>query len=333
MLGFAPVGSQPLGSTSSSTTSTDTTAPIFTGSLVQTAVTSISCTIDWSGTTHTDNVGITGYEYSVNGGIYYALGNVLSYTFTGFTASTTYTISLRAFDAAGNRSTVLSITTVTNAPSIDVTPPVMVGSLLSSAITSTSFNLSWQAATDNVAVTGYEASTDGVTYTNIGNVLTITETGLASAATYPCLVRAYDAAGNKSIPLSLSVTTLAAGTVAPIPPYSSSQEYFSASMNTPPLFVGEYGRVLNFNTQFDMSGYTSLNITFIRPDGTTFSPPAILGTVSILSPSETFLANQYCVYVFAIGDLNQLGTYTARVSYADTTRHLLTPLVRFNVQP
>lgn len=122
MLGFSAISEYSLGSTSSSTaSSSDTTAPIFTGTLVQTAVTSTSCTIDWSGTTHTDNVGITGYEYSINGGTYYALGNVLSYTFAGFTASTTYTISLRAFDAAGNRSTVLSITTMTSAPSVSST--------------------------------------------------------------------------------------------------------------------------------------------------------------------------------------------------------------------
>lgn len=81
----------------------DTTAPIFTGTLAQTAVSSTTCTIDWSGTTHTDDVGITGYEYSINAGIYYAIGNVLSYQFTGFAPSTTYTIAIRAFDAAGNR--------------------------------------------------------------------------------------------------------------------------------------------------------------------------------------------------------------------------------------
>ena len=323
----------------------DTAAPIFTGTLVQTAVTSTSCTINWSGTTHTDNVGITGYEYSVNGGIYYALGNVLSYTFTGFTASTTYTISLRAFDAAGNRSTVLSITTMTSAPSIDTTPPTMVGSLLSSAITSTSFNLSWQAATDNVAVTGYEVSTDGATYTNIGNVLTITETGRASSTTYPCLVRAYDAAGNKSIPLSLSVTTLAAGTVTPPqpPPSQYINNFFLVTLGSSnstcarspccALIAGEYGIQFNVGMNFDMSAQTSLSLKFTRPDGTTLTVAPTLGAVPLITPLNLFAANTYATYVIAANDLPVDGGYQMRLTYVDAYKRLVSPVINFAVSP
>ena len=225
----------------------------------------------------------------------------------------------------------------------DIAAPVMVGAITVSAITSTSCIISWPAATDDVAVTGYEVSIDnGATYTNIGNVLTITETVLAPATPYYVKVRAYDAAGNRAIPLSATATTLAAAvtptpTPTPTPgtptPYLVSQEYFSASMNRMPLFVGEYGRLLNFGTQFDMSAATSLSIVFTRPDGTTFNPTAALGTVPILSQSETFAAYQYCYYTFAIGDLNQSGLYSARVSYTDAYKHLLTPAYRFNVQP
>lgn len=94
--------------------------------------------------------------------------------------------------------------------SSDTTVPVMTGSLTSSAITSGGFTLTWPAATDNVAVTGYEYSTDaGTTYTDAGNVLTKAITGLAASTAYATRVRAYDAAGNKATPLSLSVTTSA----------------------------------------------------------------------------------------------------------------------------
>lgn len=97
--------------------------------------------------------------------------------------------------------------------------------------------------------------------------------------------------------------------------------------------AGEYGRVLNFGTQFDMSAYTSLAIVFTRPDGTLISPSASLGASAITAPSGSFLPYQYCTYIFANGDINQAGTYTARVSYTDATKRLLSPLVRFNVQP
>ena len=323
----------------------DTTAPIFTGTLVQTAVTSTSCTISWAGTTHTDNVGITGYEYSINGGVYYALGNVLSYTFTGFTASTTYTISLRAFDAVGNRSTVLSITTMTSAISADTTPPVMAGSLLSSAITSTSFNLSWQAATDNVAVTGYEVSTDGVTYTNIGNVLTITEAGRAASTAYQCLVRAYDAARNRSIPLSLTVTTLAAGAVvAPQPPSAQYiNDYFLVTLggtnNTCTrspccaMIASEYGIQFNVGMNFDMSAQTSLSLKFTRPDGTTLTVAPTLGTVPLITPLNLFAANTYITYVIAANDLPTDGGYQMRLTYVDAYKRLLSPVINFAVSP
>jgi len=102
--------------------------------------------------------------------------------------------------------------------SSDTTAPVMVGSLSSSNVTTTSFTLAWQAATDAVGVTGYEVSLDnGSTYTDAGNVLTVTKTGLTQATVYNAKVRAYDAAGNRATSLSLSVTTATSSdTTAPI---------------------------------------------------------------------------------------------------------------------
>ena len=229
--------------------------------------------------------------------------------------------------------------TVTIAASSDTTPPAMVGALSFTFITATSCVISWPAATDNVAVTGYELSIDnGATYTNIGNVLTITKTGLVSATPYYVKVRAVDAAGNKSLPLSGTATTLApnvmySATPTVVTPYIVSQEYFSAAINKEPLFAGEYGRLMKFGVQFDLSGATSLSIVFTRPNGTILTVPATFGTVPIQSQTETFLANQYCSYTFASGDLDQAGIYTARVSYTDATKHLLTPPYRFVVAP
>jgi hypothetical protein len=107
--------------------------PTFTGTITQTALTSTSCSIDWSSTTHTDNIGITGYEQRINGGAYTAIGNVLSYAYTVLTPSTAYTFDVRAFDAAGNRSAPLSLTTTTSAAtgsitSVSVSPNTSSGS-------------------------------------------------------------------------------------------------------------------------------------------------------------------------------------------------------------
>ncbi|HEV7608135.1 MAG TPA: glycoside hydrolase family 30 beta sandwich domain-containing protein [Steroidobacteraceae bacterium] len=82
---------------------------------------------------------------------------------------------------------------------------------LSSASPGTgSFTLRWNAATDNVAVTGYEVFRGGV---SIGSTTatSFNVTGLASATTYAMRVRARDAAGNWSAQsATLSVTTAGA---------------------------------------------------------------------------------------------------------------------------
>lgn len=90
----------------------------------------------------------------------------------------------------------------------DAVPPTMTGSLSSSSVLTTSYTLSWSAATDAVGVTGYEGSTDnGSTYVDWGLVLTKNVTGATASTLYHTKVRAYDAAGNKATPLSLDVTT------------------------------------------------------------------------------------------------------------------------------
>lgn len=96
-------------------------------------------------------------------------------------------------------------------PASDTTAPTMSGSLTTSNVTSSGYTMAWTAGADNVAVTGYETSTDGgTTYSDAGNVLSRAITGAAASTLYNLRVRAYDAAGNRSAPLSATVTTSAA---------------------------------------------------------------------------------------------------------------------------
>lgn len=193
----------------------DSAAPTMVGNIVSSSVTTTGFTLTWQAAT--DAVGVTGYKVSVDGGSTYVdVGNVLTYTANGLAQNTLYNTRVYAYDAAGNTATPLSLA-VTTATATDATAPVMVASLASSNITTSAFTLSWSAATDNVAVTGYEVSIDnGATYVSAGNVLTVTKTGLSSATLYNTKVRAFDAAGNRATPLSLAVTTAtAADSAAP----------------------------------------------------------------------------------------------------------------------
>jgi hypothetical protein len=75
-----------------------------------------STTIDLSWTTSTDNVAVTGYEIYI-GGVYHATTTNTTYQLTGLTPSTTYSIYVRAKDAAGNGNNSNTITPTTDAAS------------------------------------------------------------------------------------------------------------------------------------------------------------------------------------------------------------------------
>ncbi|WAC01145.1 M36 family metallopeptidase [Lacinutrix neustonica] len=90
----------------------------------------------------------------------------------------------------------------------DTQAPSAPSGLSASGTTQTTTNLSWNASTDNVGVTGYEVFRGS---TSLGTVTatTFNVTGLTASTTYSFSVRAKDAAGNVSAPSNnLSVTTL-----------------------------------------------------------------------------------------------------------------------------
>ena len=87
------------------------TAPILSASGTTTTTTSLS----WSGAT--DNVAVTGYDVYKGGVFLASTTSATTYAVTGLTASTTYTFTVRAKDAAGNvsaDSNTVSVTTLAN---------------------------------------------------------------------------------------------------------------------------------------------------------------------------------------------------------------------------
>lgn len=88
----------------------DKTAPTTPTGLAVTSVTSSSISIKWNPSS--DNVGVKGYTLTINGGSPISV-TTLSYTFTGLLSNTTYTLAVKAFDAAGNYSGTASIQAAT----------------------------------------------------------------------------------------------------------------------------------------------------------------------------------------------------------------------------
>jgi hypothetical protein len=83
-----------------SATTADTTAPSAPGGLTA-SKSGNDVVLNWSAST--DDVGVAGYEVSINDGAPFSVGTALSYTHAG-QAGKTNTYKVRAFDGAGNRS-------------------------------------------------------------------------------------------------------------------------------------------------------------------------------------------------------------------------------------
>lgn len=94
----------------------------------------------------------------------------------------------------------------------DAEAPTTPTGLVASAITETSFTLTWTASTDNIGVTSYRYRIDGGTPVSVGLTLTTNITGRTASTDYDLEVSARDAAGNwSSWSTPLTVPTAAPG--------------------------------------------------------------------------------------------------------------------------
>jgi subtilisin family serine protease/chitodextrinase len=181
----------------------DTQAPTVPTGLSTSNVTQTSATFSWNASS--DNVGVTGYDVYVNSS-YQGSTAGTSYNVTGLTASTNYTLGVRAKDAAGNTSSQAT-TNVTTLDEVDTQAPTTPTGLATNGTTQTSTNFSWNASSDNIGVTGYDvyinSSYEGTTTSTSYSI-----TGLSASTTYTLGVRAKDAEGNTSSQATTNVTTL-----------------------------------------------------------------------------------------------------------------------------
>jgi len=101
-------------------------------------------------------------------------------------------------------------------PTTDTQAPSTVTNLTVSGKTSNTVSLTWNAATDNVAVTSYDVYMNGSLKTNVSSTST-TVTGLNPSTSYSFYIKAKDAAGNSSANSTAVSATTNAGTTNPNP--------------------------------------------------------------------------------------------------------------------
>ncbi|HEY8934071.1 MAG TPA: RICIN domain-containing protein, partial [Cyclobacteriaceae bacterium] len=88
----------------------DTQAPTVPGTPTSSNITNSGVTLSW--TASTDNIGVTGYDVLQNGTVVQTVTTTTA-TITGLAASTTYSFTVKAKDAAGNVSAASGVASVT----------------------------------------------------------------------------------------------------------------------------------------------------------------------------------------------------------------------------
>jgi hypothetical protein len=99
--------------------------------------------------------------------------------------------------------------------------------------------------------------------------------------------------------------------------------------------VGEYGIPIQFNTRFDLSGFTSLSLAFTKPDNTILTvtdPDVAIGVGDIITPIGTFLSGEYVTYTFVNGDVDLFGEWSARLTANDGSENLISAEATFTVE-
>ena len=143
----------------------DTTPPTLTGTITISALTTTSYTASWPA--GSDNVAVTGYEYRIAAGSWVDAGDVLTVDITGRTPGATETFEVRAYDAAGNRSTPALSTSVTlnsATATVTVTEPLKnnTGTLLASQSGITASVLSASTLASVHTATGLTTNASGL---------------------------------------------------------------------------------------------------------------------------------------------------------------------------
>jgi chitodextrinase len=128
----------------------------------------------------------------------------------------TYSYYAKLINKFGTSTSDTITVTVTKGGAGDTTAPTVPQSFALTGKTSTSVSLSWTAATDNLAVTGYVIS-GGPAAVNVTGT-TVTITGLTASTAYNFTVKAKDAAGNLSAASSVVNVTTSPNVVDTTPP-------------------------------------------------------------------------------------------------------------------
>src|SRR4030042_811203 len=257
----------------------DTAPPSVPTGLTATAVSTSQINLSWNAST--DNVGVTGYMVYREGAFLKSVATT-STSDTGLSPSTPYCYRVSAYDAAGNGSAQSTQACATTQTPPDTAPPSVPTGLTATAVSTSQINLSWNASTDNVGVTGYMVYREGAFLKSVATTST-SDTGLSPSTPYCYRVSAYDAAGNGSAQSTQACATTQTppDTAPPSVPTGLTATAVSTSQIN-----------LSWNASTDNVGVTGYMV---------YREGAFLKSVAATSTSDTGLSpsTEYCYKVSA----------------------------------
>lgn len=193
------------------------TKPTTPAHLRTTTTGNTSVTLAWDASR--DSTAVVAYDVYVGSSrVGTTLANTTKFTRSGLAPQTGYSFSVQAIDASGNASPKVTTAVTTAAgPGKNTAPTTPTGLSVTSA-SAGAVSLSWNASSDDVAVTSYRVYRNGAKYASASGT-SYTDNNVSPGSSYSYSVRSADAGGLFS-PLSGAVT---ANT-----PASSSHDALSA---------------------------------------------------------------------------------------------------------
>ncbi|GAB1820791.1 cellulase family glycosylhydrolase [Herbidospora sp. RD11066] len=242
---------------------TDTTPPTTPGTPAASNITSSGAALSWTASTDSGGSGLAGYNVYRSNGTQLGTSTTNSLALTGLTASTAYTVYVRARDGAGNLSAnSTSVTFTTSAAPTDTTAPTTPGTPTVSGVTSTGATLTWTASTDSggSGLAGYNVYRSNGTQLGTSTTNSLALTGLTASTAYTVYVRARDGAGNLSANSTSVTFTTSGGTSGGCTTTGTVQTQWGNGYVVQPVTV------TNGSTP-----RTSWTVTFTLPSGHTIS--------------------------------------------------------------
>lgn len=257
--------------------------------------------------TATDTVGVSKVEFYANS-ILLNTDTTAPYSYswdTTLAANGSYDLKAKAYDAAGNVTTSdPRSVTVSNG---DASAPSIPTGVSAKATSYNKVDVSWQASTDNVAITGYVLIRDGASLVRLGATATsYTDTNVAANTTYSYQVKALDAAGNSSpasAVASVKTPTAPTETTAPSVPKRLEAVVMSSSQVN-----------LSWRASSDNVGVTGYEVW--RQTGV--SPSQKVASVTGTTFGDTTL-KAYTKYVYYVKAYDAAGNVSGSSQYATVT--------------